>query len=135
MTRQLKRTIGIASFIAAGLTGTERLTAAADPAKSAAGFFDKRVEPVLRRRCLGCHNEELKNGNISFLDRDSLLRGGNRGPAVVPGNPEASILILSLTHKGELRMPPGEKLPAKQVTILTEWVRRGAAWGTKLRRK
>ena len=135
MTRQLKRTIGIASFIAAGLTGTERLAAAADPAKSAAEFFDKRVEPVLRRRGLGCHNEELKNGNISFLDRDSLLSGGNRGPALVPGKPEASILILALRHNSELRMPPGEKLPAKQVAILTAWVRRGAAWGTKLRRK
>lgn len=112
------------------------IAAAASAAeKSAAQFFDRRVEPVLRKRCLGCHNEELKNGNISFLNRDSLLKGGSRGPAVVPGKPEASILILSLRHNGELRMPPGEKLPAQQIAILTEWVSRGAAWGTKLRRK
>ena len=49
-------------------------------------FFDKRVAPILIRRCLGCHNDELKDGDISFEDRDSLLKGGKRGPAIVPAN-------------------------------------------------
>jgi len=50
-------------------------------------FFDTRVAPILTKRCLGCHNAELKNGDISFLDRESLLKGGRRGPAIVPGKP------------------------------------------------
>jgi Planctomycete cytochrome C len=43
--------------------------------------FDRRVAPILTKRCLACHNEQLKNGGISFLDRDSLLKGGSHGPA------------------------------------------------------
>ncbi len=93
-------------------------------------FFDTRVAPILTRRCLGCHNQQLNNGNISFQDRDSLLKGGRRGPAIVPGKPEKSVLVDSLRHDGELQMPPGPKLPRKEILILTDWIRRGAVWGT-----
>jgi len=106
----------------------------ADPARDAARYFDERVAPILSRRCLGCHNEELKNGNISFLDRDSLIRGGSRGPAIVPGKPQQSVLMDVLRHDGEIQMPPGPKLPAKEIAVLAEWIRRGALWGTKLRK-
>jgi hypothetical protein len=92
-------------------------------------FFDTKVAPILAKRCLGCHNRELNNGNISFLDRDSLLKGGSRGPAIVPGHPEQSVLVNVLRHDGEVQMPPGRKLPPREVRILTEWIRRGAVWG------
>jgi hypothetical protein len=95
-------------------------------------FFDKKVAPILTRRCLGCHNEELKNGGISFLDRSSLLHGGSRGPAIVPGKPEESLLVRSLQHEGELQMPPGPKLPAREIRVLTDWIRKGAPGGSKL---
>jgi hypothetical protein len=90
-------------------------------------FFDTRVAPILSKRCLECHNQELKNGNISFLDSASLKR------AIVPGKPDESVLITVLRHEGQIQMPPGPKLPPKEIAILTEWVRRGAVWGTKLR--
>lgn len=96
-------------------------------------FFDTRVAPILVKRCLGCHNQELNNGNISFLDRDSLLKGGGRGPTIVPGRPEESVLVNVLRHDGEVQMPPGRKLPRGEIRILTKWIRRGAVWGTKLR--
>ena len=76
-------------------------------------FFEDRVAPILTRRCVSCHNEELRNGGLSLLDRESLLAGGGRGPAVEPGKPEESVL------------------PAKEVRVLREWVRRGAVWGEK----
>ena len=100
--------------------------------QSDAQFFDKQVAPILTHRCLPCHNEELRNGGISFLDRESLLKGGSRGPAIVPGQPEKSGLIDALRHEGQVQMPPGPPLPPKEIRILTEWVRRGAAWGNKL---
>jgi hypothetical protein len=97
-------------------------------------FFDARVAPILTKRCLGCHNEHLKNGEISFLDRESLLKGGRRGPAVVPGKPEQSVLVEALRHEGELQMPPGPKLPAKEIKTVTKWIRDGAVWGSSLKR-
>ena len=99
-----------------------------------ARFFDERVAPIIEKRCLPCHNEELRNGNISFLDRDSLLHGGTHGPAIVPGHPAASLLIVALRHEGELQMPPGPKLPSKEISVLSTWIKRGAVWGTRLRK-
>ena len=105
------------------------------PPTNAARFFNARVAPILSKRCLGCHNEELKDGGISFLDRDSLLKGGSRGPALVPGKPEESVLIHAVRQEGDLKMPPGAKLSPQQIATLTEWINRGAPWGTKLRPK
>lgn len=105
---------------------------AADRPDRAAQFFDKRVAPILTKRCLGCHNQQLKNAGVSFMDRDSLLNGGSRGPAIVPGVPERSVMIDVLRHEGEVQMPPGQKLPAREIATLREWIRRGAVWGTRL---
>jgi hypothetical protein len=96
-------------------------------------FFDTRVAPIFTRRCLGCHNDQLNNGNISFLDRETLLKGGKLGPAIVPGKPEKSALVEVLRHDGEIQMPPGPRLPAGEIRTVTDWIRRGAVWGTKLR--
>jgi hypothetical protein len=87
------------------------------------------VEPILGRRCVGCHNEELKDGGISFMDRASLLKGGSRGPAIVPGKPGESVLIQAVRQEGELKMPPGATLSAQDIATLTEWIERGATWG------
>ena len=121
-------------LLAAGLLAAGFSAARAQPASvKAARFFDRRVAPILTRRCLGCHNQELKDGGVSFLDRDSLLKDGSRGPAIVPGDPERSVLIRAIRHNAEPKMPPGPKLAAKDIDTLTEWVRLGVPWGTKLR--
>jgi len=96
-------------------------------------FFDERVEPILSRRCLGCHNDELKDGGVSFMGRDGLIKGGVHGPAIRPGKPEASLMIQAVRQGGELKMPPGAKLSDADIGTLSEWVAQGAAWGTKLR--
>ena len=88
-------------------------------------FFKDRVAPILRARCLGCHNEELKDG-ISFEDREGLLTGANYGPTIVPGKPEQSALIHAVRQDGDLMMPPGGKLSKREIETLTEWIRKGA---------
>ena len=88
-------------------------------------FFDRRVAPILTKRCLGCHNNELKAANVSFLDRGSLT-------AVVGlGDPAASLLVRAIRRNGDIKMPPGPALPAKDIATLTEWVR----WGAPLSRR
>ena len=114
------------------LTVVTGVAFAQNPAADGSRFFDKRVAPILTKRCLGCHNDELKDGDISFLDRESLLKGGGRGPAIVPGKPAESVLVHAIQHDGDLKMPPGAKLSTKDIWILTEWIRGGATWGKKL---
>lgn len=106
--------------------------AVASLAQDPAAFFDKRVAPILSKRCLGCHNNDLNDGGISFQDRDSLLKGGSRGPAIVPGKPEESVLIHAVRQDGDLKMPPGRKLSKRDIAVLTEWIQRGAEWGGSL---
>ena len=108
------------------------LAAAAFGADRDRRFFDERVAPILTRRCLPCHNRELNNGGISFQNPETLLKGGARGPAIVPGKPDESVLVHSLRHEGELQMPPGPQLPAKEIRTLTDWIRHGAVWGKPL---
>jgi hypothetical protein len=96
-------------------------------------FFDDRVEPILSKRCVACHNEQLRNGGLSFMGREALLKGGAHGPGIVPGKPDASLMIQTLRQRGELKMPPGAKLSGDEIETLTEWVKDGGVWGQKLR--
>ena len=99
------------------------LLAAADPG----AYFDKRVAPILTKRCLPCHNAELNNAGISFAEPATVSR------TIVAGQPEKSRLIDVLKHEGQVQMPPGPPLPKREVEVLREWVRRGAVWGKALR--
>jgi hypothetical protein len=60
--------------------------------------------------------------------RAALLQGGDNGPAVKPGDPEHSPLILAVRHQGERKMPPKSRLKPTEVESLTAWVKRGAPW-------
>ncbi len=96
-------------------------------------FFDDRVAPILTKSCLACHNHELDDGDISFEERETLVKlRTNRGAAVVPGEPEKSTLVRAIRRDGDIQMPPGNKLAAEDVETLIEWIRRGAPWGTRL---
>jgi hypothetical protein len=97
-----------------------------------ASFFDARVAPILTRRCLGCHNDAMKDGGLSFQTPDTLLKGGAHGPAIVPGDPEKSYLIHAIHWEDDIKMPPGPRLSDKEIKTLTEWIKRGAPWGRKL---
>jgi cytochrome c553 len=93
-------------------------------------FFENKIRPVLVDHCYKCHShdaERVKGG--LFLDSSAaLLMGGDTGPALIPGQPNESLLITAISYKDEeLQMPPkGKKLTDAQIADLTEWVRRGA---------
>ena len=90
-------------------------------------FFETRVRPVLAVNCYGCHGPEKQANMLRVDSRESLLRGGKRGPALVPEKPEESLLIQAVRHQG-LQMPLGGRLEASEIDALEEWVRRGAPW-------
>ncbi|MFN0196846.1 MAG: DUF1549 domain-containing protein, partial [Planctomycetaceae bacterium] len=92
-------------------------------------FFEKSVRPVLVSRCQDCHSGDNPESKLSVEHLADLMQGGTRGPAIVPGKPNESLLIRALSHGDvELQMPPKEKLPAAEILAVTDWVRRGAFW-------
>src|SRR5262245_36165291 len=75
-------------------------------------FFERKVRPVLSEHCASCHAKGKARGRLDLGSRAGLLKGGESGPAVVPGDPDKSLLIQALRyHKPDLRMPPKGKLP------------------------
>jgi hypothetical protein len=92
-------------------------------------FFEKKVRPVLADRCYGCHSATAKKlkGGLRLDTRDGLLRGGDSGPALVPGDPDGSLLIKAIRYADPgLQMPPKDRLSPQQVADLEAWVKRGA---------
>ncbi|MCW5980049.1 MAG: PSD1 domain-containing protein [Bryobacteraceae bacterium] len=102
----------------------------ADPAPEQVEFFEKRVRPALVRSCYPCHSGAIASpmGGLRVDSREALAAGGQRGPAVVAGEPEASPLYRALTYAGELKMPPSGKLPDVEIADIGEWIRMGAPY-------
>jgi len=91
-------------------------------------FFVSKVMPVLSAECLSCHGDAPQAG-LKLDSPESLLKGGRSGPAVVPGDPERSLLIHAVRQDhATLKMPPSGKLPDEAVAKLIQWVKDGAIW-------
>ena len=86
--------------------------AAANPAPSpeAVRFFEAKVRPVLVDNCYQCHGESKQEDNLRLDSRAGIIAGGDQGPAVVPGNPDESLLIKAVKHSPDLSMPPKKQL-------------------------
>ena len=91
-------------------------------------FFESKVRPVLAERCWGCHGPAKQKAGLRLDSRAAILRGGDSGPAVRPGDPEASRLIEVVRYEGETQMPPKGKLADPEIAALTDWVKWGAPW-------
>ncbi len=103
----------------------------APPASAeAAAFFEAKVRPVLVEHCWKCHGAGKQSSGLRLDSRASALEGGENGPAVVPGEPDKSPLVLAVRHQGGLKaMPPkGGKLPDEAADALARWVEMGAPW-------
>ena len=115
------------AFLLAGVVAAR----AAAPDAAGLEFFEKHVRPVLVENCYKCHSAETEKGVKGGLRLDTkelLLKGGDTGPAIVPGVPEKSLLIKAIQYGNEdLQMPPkGKKLPPDVIDHLVAWVRMGA---------
>ncbi len=92
-------------------------------------FFEKRIRPVLVKQCYSCHGPEVKDafGELRVDSRDSLLRGGARGPAVIPGRADSSLLFQAISYqRKELQMPPTGRLSDAELDDFKHWIEIGA---------
>src|SRR5688572_20853772 len=109
---------------AAALAGAERATPASSEGIE---FFEKKVRPVLVEHCYECHGSTSKKikGGLLLDTREGVLKGGDNGPAIVPGDPEKSLLIKAVRYTDpDLQMPPKDKkLSDAQIADLEAWVK------------
>ncbi len=101
---------------------------AAVPDAAGLDFFEKKVRPILVERCYECHSEGKKvKGGLRLDLREGWAKGGDTGPAIVPGKPEESLLLTAIHWKDrDLEMPPKKKLPAAEIAVIEDWVKLGA---------
>lgn len=97
--------------------------------------FEKDIRPIFRTHCLECHTGGEPESSFSLSTRQTTLAGGNYGKAVIPQQPARSLLfqMISGTHPDKIVMPPeGERLSAREVALIREWIQEGAPWPEKL---
>ena len=101
-----------------------RLSAAA----SDGALFEKTIRPILAENCFKCHShaENKFKGGLALDSANALLKGGETGPAIVPGQPEKSLLLQAVRQSGELKMPPKGRLTEAQIVAIEQWIKAGA---------
>ena len=103
---------------------------AAEPDRKGLDFFEAKIRPMLVKHCYECHSagaagkKKLKGG-LLLDSRDGSRKGGESGPAVIPGKPDESLLISALKHDS-FKMPPKGKLPDELIAHFVKWVEMGA---------
>ena len=91
-------------------------------------FFESHIRTILIEHCYECHAEGKKTrGGLLVDSKTGLLKGGDTGPAISPGNPDKSLLMKAILHQGDLKMPPKGKLTPTEINYIKEWILKGAA--------
>lgn len=92
-------------------------------------WFEKNIRPLLISKCYSCHSakDQKIEGGLTLDTKRGWQTGGDQGPAIVPGDPDASLLIRAIRYGDtNLEMPPDRKLTARQIKLLEDWVKLGA---------
>jgi len=111
--------------------GDHPLSQAAEFSSEQLNFFEKKIRPVLVDKCHKCHSASSKKlkADLYVDSLEGLLTGGDSGPALVPGDPEKSLLIEVIRYEDtDMEMPPKSKLPDAVIKDFETWVKNGAAW-------
>ena len=91
-------------------------------------FFERSIRPVLLERCIECHGSAVQKSGLRLDSRKAVIEGGKNGAVVVLGNPNASKLISSIKHEGQLKMPRDKKLSDIEIKAFEKWVTLGLPW-------
>ncbi len=93
----------------------------------AAEFFERKIRPLLASKCYACHGEKASTSGLRLDSKAGWERGGSRGTAVVPGDPDHSLIVKAVSYRDpELKMPPSGRLSEAERADLAEWVGMGA---------
>src|SRR4051794_17187535 len=88
--------------------------------------IDQQAKAILDQKCVSCHGS-ARMSDLDLRDSGTILKGGKRGAAVVPGNAEGSLLYKAVKREGELQMPPGKvPLTSAEIAVLRDWINAGA---------
>ena len=106
-------------------------TASAHEDASKPEFYTTKVKPIFDANCARCHGGMNHRGGLNIDTRESLLKGGHTGPAIVPGDPAKSLLVTLIRHEGPandpMPMPPkADKLSDADIATVTAWIKAGA---------
>jgi hypothetical protein len=91
-------------------------------------FFERSVRPLLAAKCWECHAGEAPEAGLRLDAWNTMVAGGDSGPAVIPGKPSNSLLVTAIHYEDGPQMPPDGKLRDQDIEILVEWINRGAPW-------
>src|SRR5687767_3764329 len=107
--RTMRKILLLLAYIGTALTGG--IAHALEPTAAQLRFFETKVRPILAERCIKCHGPEKQWSGLRLDSREALIKGGELyGAAIIPGRPDASLLIRAVRHQNdELAMPPKEE--------------------------
>jgi hypothetical protein len=88
--------------------------------------FARDIAPILARWCVSCHGGREPHGGLWLDSYAGVMRGGDTGPVVIPGDPNGSLLVAKIERRHRPAMPPRRRLPAAAVRLIRAWIAAGA---------
>lgn len=116
----------LVAVVASALLGAEP-TPQRQADDGAVEFYEKRIRPILAANCYECHGDDQQESGLQVTSVSAMLRGGDQGPAIVPGDPSASLMMKGVRWEdSNFQMPPKAKLSTEQIATLEKWIKDGA---------
>ena len=116
---------------AGAFSGNDQAASSPEPTAEQATFFETKIRPILAANCTDCHGKSAQLGGLRLDTREGLIKGGESGPSLVPGDPDSSSFIRAVRQSGKLKMPKGGRLKPDEISALEAWVKMGAPWPRK----
>ena len=124
----LTATLLVAVSLSGIVRGDETAAKVAPATPESLAFFETKIRPVLIDNCVSCHGKNAQIAGLRVDSREALLKGGDSGASLVPGDAAKSLLVQVIKHAGKIKMPQGGKLKDSEIADIEAWVAMGAPW-------